>query len=75
MKETVIVHLTLSKTITIDVDSSHRSLEEAVMDQVYLPQEAGYLFKICLEEKQLPTLDKVEDLSNWRVENFKVNEI
>ena len=21
------------------------------------------------------TLDKVEDLSNWRVENFKVNEI
>ena len=38
MKETVIVYLTLSKTITINVDSSHRSLEEAVMDQVYLPQ-------------------------------------
>ena len=75
MKETVIVHLTLSKTITINVDNSYRSLEEAVMDQVYLPQEAGYLFKICLEEKQLPTLDKVEDLSNWRVENFKANEI
>lgn len=32
MKETVIVHLTLNKTITIDVDSLHRSLEEAVMD-------------------------------------------
>lgn len=55
-----------------DIDYSECDLKTAIQEQVYLPNEAGYLFKICLDEKQLPTLDKVEDLSNWNIDDFEV---
>ena len=54
------------------IDYSNCNLINAVKDQVYLPYEAGRLFNICLEEKQLPTIDKINDLSNWNVDDFEV---
>lgn len=54
------------------IDYSNCNLINAVKDQVYLPYEAGQLFNICLEEKQLPTIDKINDLSNWNVDDFEV---
>lgn len=56
-----------------DIDYSNCNLESAVKEQLYLPNEAGYLFNICLEEKQLPTRDKINDLSNWNIDDFVCN--
>lgn len=53
-----------------DVDYSNCDLKGAVEEQVYLPQEAGEL----MDEFAIGTnkAKKVEDLSNWNVDEMEV---
>ncbi len=78
----VTVSIILSKTVKVrvsdyevqddDIDYSCCDLKSAVKDQVYLPYEGGYYLSELCEKTGYDMEEKIEDLSNWDIDDFEV---
>lgn len=75
MKKKVIVSITLSKEVEIEIDEE--DIHKAVERQVCLPNEAGTILSNLIQFKGTPLRIKnkaIKDLSDWVVDDFTVLE-
>lgn len=54
------------------IDYSDCDLKKAVEEQIYLPNEAGYLLNTSFNSGMVPPKYKAEDLLNWNIDDFVV---